>query len=170
MIKYKRIILTTISLILFVNISNGQYLEKVGNNKWTDGTKIDKLHKFEYLFQENDYQKNRFKKFNRARKAHTYSNVFGAALTTFTTISAIETLNNSTGGLDVAFANFTFLIGPTYLALSNLIFIPIRISRKNKLLKSIDNKVRGIHEYNNTQNINLTFSNSINGVSLILSF
>ena len=170
MIEYKRIILTTISLILFVNISNGQYLEKVGNNKWTDGTKIDKLHKFEYLFQENDYQKNRFKKFNRARKAHNYSNVFGAALTTFTTISAIESLNNSTGSLDVAYAFFTFLIGPTYLALSNLIFIPIRISRKNKLLKSIDNKVGGIHEYNNTQNINLTFSNSINGVSLILSF
>ena len=110
--------------------------QQLSKHKFSDGLKEADLHKFKHVFKQDEATLKMFKRFNRSRITQKALNYFHGTALGISAIGTIVVFTNSDDcnpgcGLVPAFG----LVVLAYMGITNGIIIPIKNSRKKKLLR-----------------------------------
>lgn len=140
--------LTSFMFFLFIaTSSNAQsvaHFEEVSQNIYTDGTNIGRLHHFEHVFINDAELHKQFLRFDKSRWTQKKINYIslvavGAGVVGWLVIQEkTDFARFPKPALGAIFAGF--ILAPATMIVANAIIIPIKIKRKNDLLRSYEAK------------------------------
>ncbi len=157
-------------LYLFISASifcqNSQEFTQISKNKFSDGTKVASLHKFEHVFSQTKDDHKRFKRFNRTRKTQRIVNYSFLGMMVAAGIVDYTCDGDICGEAGITIGGS--LVSGILMLITNSILGPIKKSRKRKLLKESPN----FHKRSKLENIKLRMKSEQRSqeIGLVLSF